>query len=315
MDTMTKQEILKALKESCSIKRVRLPNPLNMEIKNNCLIIDIPSDRLLKNMQTDSAAFEGWALVLKRWIKEINTVKIRWQEPIKISPNEMQHYQRFLYRAKRFSDAYNWVEIDNSNKSCVNLLKIKKGENLLINAPSGKRPRKYDKRVALESYSESKLEEFILTNEEVKSVFKQSFYLDILDNQLPVGVFKDKISNKTKIFTGGKSAIDIWGINKNNEFCLFELKNSENRKVGALSEMLFYSFLIQDVLNGVIKYVETTHDGVMEIKNTKKVKCFLLAPFLHPLIDKDVISLMNKSKSKIEYGNIKIESDFTFKLH
>jgi len=120
--------------------------------------------------------------------------------------------------------------------------------------------------------------------------------------------------NATKIFTGGKSAIDIWGINNENEVCLFELKNSKNNKVGAISEMLFYSFIVQDIVRGAMKFDSTTYEGLQNIQAAKKVKCYLVAPSTHPLIDGEVFSLLNKSTSKIEFGNARINDNLTFSI-
>lgn len=312
---MTKNQILEALKSSCR-PSIKLPSQLDMVITQNCLTISLLAETTLENMQRDSAAFEGWAIVVKRWIKKIDRVIIKWDDPTfsSISKNEMQHYQRFLFRAKRFSEAYSWLDIDTSNKDCFRQLAIDKGKEIILNTPSEERSREFKEKKELHTYSESQLEEFILSDKEACEQFKRTFDLKIVDNQLPVGVFEGKKNNETKIFTGGKSAIDIWGINSKGEFCLFELKNAKNSKVGALSEMLFYSFVIQDVINGVLKFDSTTYIGLKNIQEAKRVKCFLLAPSTHPLIDSEVFLLLNKSSSGIEYGNIKINDSLTFSI-
>lgn len=311
---MNKQQILQSLKKSCSCFTIKLPVPLDFSLDKACLIISIPKNKIVENMQTDSAAFEGWALVLKRWITEINRVVIEWEEPdiSSVSANEMQHYQRFLYRAKRFSDAFEWVDVSTINKGSLKYLKVDSGCKVIMNTPTQNRPRKYNIRKPLSEYSESQLEELILTNKDVRHELMSTMDLSLIDNQLPVGVFEEVKSNATKIFTGGKSAIDIWGINNKNEFCLFELKNSNNRKVGALSEMLFYSFLIQDVIKGIIDFDKNSNESLEGIKKAKRVNCFLLAPSTHPLIDKDVFNLLNKSVSLIDYGNIKVNNNLSF---
>ena len=50
-----------------------------------------------------------------------------------------------------------------------------------------------------------------------------------------------------QIFTGGKSAIDLIGI-RDDTLVLFELKKSGNRKVGAVSELLFYASVMRDAI-------------------------------------------------------------------
>lgn len=312
---MTKNEILKTLKAVCK-PSIKLPSQLDIEINRNDLIITIPIEGTLKNMQTDSAAFEAWAIILKRWIKSINHAIIKWKEPIfsNISKNEIQHYQRFLFRTKRFSEAFPWVNIHNTNENSLRQLKTENGGEIILNTPSKERSRVFNVKKDLNTYSESQLEEFILSNKVTREQFKREFNLNFVDNQLPVGVFEGKKNNATKIFTGGKSAIDIWGINNENDVCLFELKNAKNNKVGALSEMLFYSFIVQDIVRGVMKFDSTTYKGLQNIQAAKKVKCYLVAPSTHPLIDGKVFSLLNKSTSKIEFGNARINDNLTFSI-
>ena len=304
---MTKNEILEKLKRNCKNTSIILPEQLDMSTNDNSLIINMSSEVILKNMQTDPAAFESWAVLLIRWISEIKNVVIKWEEPIShfITDSRKQHYQRFLFRVLRFCDAYLWANIEEDNMGCLNQFVISTKGKYILNAPSKERSRTFKEVKPLKEYSESQLEEFILSHKETKENFKNSFALDNIDNQLPVGVFKDKISNSTKVFTGGKSAIDIWGINKQNEFCLFELKNSKNRKVGVLSEMLFYAFIIKDVQNGIIE-IDSSNKNLGKILKAQKVICYLLTPLTHPLIDKEVFRILNNTRSGIHFGNVKI---------
>ena len=77
----------------------------------DCKVIPNPT---CNNMQSDNAAFEGWAICLKAWLPEqIERVCLKWDSPnVKfMTPNNKQHYNRFLYRALRFSQQYNWFSI------------------------------------------------------------------------------------------------------------------------------------------------------------------------------------------------------------
>ena len=109
---MTKKGILEKLKKNCKNAQIKLPEQLEITMNGDSLIINISSEKVLKNMQTDSAAFESWALVLKRWIDEIKNVVIKWEEPMFhfITDSKKQHYQRFLFRVLRFSDTYSRSE-------------------------------------------------------------------------------------------------------------------------------------------------------------------------------------------------------------
>jgi hypothetical protein len=63
-----------------------------------------------------------------------------------------------------------------------------------------------------------------------------------------------------------------------------------------------------------MKFDSTTYEGLQKIQEAKNVNCYLLAPSTHPLIDRKVFSLLNKSTSKIEFGNVKINDDLTFSI-
>ncbi len=311
---MTKQEILQTLKAKSGLKTVRLPRDLNLTIVDGCLNIEVPGASIYENMQKDGTAFEGWALVLYRWLDEVKHVKISWQLPKDASENQMQHYQRLLFRAKKFSDAYSWVDIDPANKGCFTQWIFDSEAKFIVNIPSKLRSRNFNERKELAQYTESQLEEFILSTPEVLKQFQSKLNLKHVDNQLPVGVFNGKKSNATKIFTGGKSAIDIWGINNDDEICLFELKTTKNNKVGALTEMLFYSFFIQNVSNKKFEFHQHNYLGLDDITNAKGINSYLLAPNSHPLLDSKVFSLMNMSNSGIHYGNVIFDDKFKFRI-
>jgi len=311
---MNNKEILETLKKVVRKPSIKLPSQLDIEIIQNDLTITIPFEDTLKNMQTDSAAFESWAIIVKRWIENINRVIIKWDEHI--LDNEKLHYQRFLFRAKRFSEVFSWVNIHKTNEDCFRKLKTDNGRKIIVNTSKEKRSSGGGEKIEkeLNEYKENELEELILSDIKTCEQFKRKFDLNFVDNQLPVGVFEGEISEATRIFPGRKSAIDIWGINNENEICLFELKTAKNKKVGALSEMLFYSFVVQDIVQGVMKFDSTTYEGLQKIQEAKNVNCYLLAPSTHPLIDRKVFSLLNKSTSKIEFGNVKINDDLTFSI-
>ena len=65
---MNKEEILKKLQEKN--KNIRLPSEMDFTIQDNVLTIGMTEKGLISNMQTDAAAFEGWAICLKAWLPE-----------------------------------------------------------------------------------------------------------------------------------------------------------------------------------------------------------------------------------------------------
>jgi hypothetical protein len=109
---------------------------------------------------------------------------------------------------------------------------------------------------------------------------------------LPVGVFKKSVSKLTSIFPRLKSAIDIWGISKNNELLLFELKADANNKVGIITELYFYCCIMRNVQSGRFKHEKSDGDLDM-IAKSKNINAYFLAPKLHLLVDKELVRLLN----------------------
>lgn len=307
---MNQYELLQLLRHNAKQAAVQLPKSLNIFLEKTTLIIDIPTKRTLENMQTDGAAIESWIFLLKRWIPKIEKVIIKWEslppDYISTKENAIYHYQRFLYRMDKTSKAFPWVTIPPSNQLDLATSTFKTSKNLLMNTPSTKRATKTVVKKELEAYTESELEALILFDPQTSNAFKQHFNLKTIDYQLPVGIFEANISNSTRVFSGRKSAIDIWGIDQDDNCCLFELKKAQNRKVGVLSEMFFYAHILLDVLNKNIQFAQT-NQYIQPILNAKKVKCFLLAPNSHPLIDKTVFQLMNTSQFGIQYAQAFIQ--------
>ncbi|MEI6767146.1 MAG: hypothetical protein WCM76_16065 [Bacteroidota bacterium] len=114
-----------------------------------------------------------------------------------------------------------------------------------------------------------------------------------LDRQLPVGVFKEQVSIKTAIFSRGKSAIDIWGISEDNALLIFELKAEQNDKVGIISEIYFYANVMRLVKNGNFGYEKPCTNNLELISQVSKIEAYILAPSLHPLIDRKLIETMD----------------------
>ena len=154
---------------------------------------------------------------------------------------------------------------------------------------------------------ENVLENYIVENQASLQEFKAICNNVVFERQLPVGLFKDKVSIKTAIFPRGKSAIDIWGI-QGEVLYVFELKAEVNKKVGCISELFCYAMIMHDEQEGV--FVRDSEEG-RRVKATSKLKAYILAPGIHPLITKEVLSLMNKAaearQKRIEFGYIKFE--------
>ncbi len=150
---------------------------------------------------------------------------------------------------------------------------------------------------------------------EAKALLSKVAGLDIakIDRQLPVGVFHREIKAKNEVFPRRKSAVDIWGISKDHKTLnIFELKDSKNMKVGVISEIFFYVLLMEEIQKGTLKFGKTSKSRLKpenEIPITNKIKAYILAPRLHPLIDKEILQMFNRAfhnkGRRIEFGFLK----------
>lgn len=284
----------------------------------------------LLNMQDNAAAFEGWAAAIyAHYLVSINgkdSVKrkiiLGLQEKLDDVQNADEnqgHYNRFLYRAMKFSEEYSeWIELDSNLQDTVEYFKKwYEKENLINNEPSKKRILNPPESPENPS-TESKVELFF-TNETNLNIRKKLLYTanmqtEKLYRQLPVGLFERVVNKRNSVFTGGKSAIDLWAID-DEYIALFELKTN-NKMIGIITELFFYSEYVNDVFirrNNIhcaksedkdSDYYNLTTDETAK----KKIKAFFLTNELHPLITKEVIELLNVNNNDvIKYADIKYD--------
>jgi hypothetical protein len=251
--------------------------------------ITLKKKGLHANMQTDAAAFEAWALTLLCHC-EVKTVAITLQDISKELGAREPHFQRFLYRLTRFIDIFRGRII--ADERLLNLSRVSGSglAPLYLNQPLNHRSSVHEERderlrVFLSQsgdHSESDLEKAL----EISPAFREAFALEKVMRQWPVGLFGERVAHGNRIFTGGKSAIDLIGI-RNDELVLVELKKDGNRKVGAISELFFYSSLMRDALGGVFKFEERPSKrncavSTGDIKRCSSICAVLLAPTMHP---------------------------------
>jgi hypothetical protein len=265
----------------------------------------LASRSVTENMQQDASAFEGWAVGLKAVAPEWS-FRLNWVAP-EITTDG--HYQRFLYRVKKFSAYYSdWFSI--APGCSTQALRIKDNTTYLLNAPSEMGNGRTNDSMM---HAENRIENKIITDGD--SPLKHTFKIDTLERQLPVGVFCGSIEKKNAIFTHGKSAVDMWGISSANELVIFELKAPGNEKIGAISELFFYAMVLADEQAGILK--RENPPGEL-IRKTTSLKAILLASDTHPLITNKVFDLLNapfKQKDpalpKIEFGYEKLPGKYT----
>lgn len=287
-------------------RNIKIPKGITFNIEGDSVKMKLSEKAVSSNMQNDDGAFEGWALVLKRWGNYKNVI-VSWEKPDLIANG---HYQRFLFRLKHFSQDFNkWFSIDKDCQLFLDDLKLKQAEKYLLNIPS----KRGDK---VSPNPEAILEDRFVNNDLRESLMNISNAVSVY-RQLPVGVFENKVSKSASIFTGGKSAIDIWGFNKENELLVFELKADNNEKVGIISELYFYVCVLQMVRTQAFKHENciAENEHLLKIPATKKIKAYFLSPTLHPLVDKEILVLLNEVvPDEINYHYIQFDKEFNLTL-
>ena len=268
-------------------------------------------------MQTDGAAFEGWAICLKGLLPEIvSSVQLNWKRPEirKDDSNKKLHYNRFLYRVLNFSELYEWFSISEMNTSEIE--EFKRELTDLHNNSFSENPQIKGVDKGKFKLSET-IVEFLLAND-LSSSIRERFDLDFIDRQFPVGVKKGNLP----FFTGGMSAIDLWGT-KNDTLTIIELKynggDSKNIKVGIISEIFMYACIMRDIIKGVISRPDKTPNKHEEMlydnhKKYKHIVARMLSDKYHPLLENEkVLSILNEQI--IKEGDIVIEyNKTTYKL-
>ena len=283
---------------------IRLPEHINIYTndEDDSLYIRLEGDSISSNMQNDAAAFEGWGLCILSRLDSIKRVVVDWDEP----SDKNGHYRRFLYRLYKIMQYFGDIfTIEQSKRQSLDLFvkEYYNSNNLVLNYPKSKATKASKDS---EAYIEARFQE--------DKIFDH--FLDVADRQLPVGVFKGNISKEASMFTYGHSAIDLWGI-KDDALYIFELKKITNKKVGIISEALFYLWVMSDTINKKFKYeiigripqyrnFNRLYSAIEE-ERISKIKSVLLIEKLHPLISKETLDLIN---SRLNRDNLEMSIQY-----
>lgn len=312
-----KQDIIRRLRKYSKVSRASLPRDIDLSIKNGVLKVFIKNT--VQNMQVDSAALEGWILVLKTWLSgEIKYVELDFEAPKDLFGQygypEACHYNRFLYRLNNMLRLFpGWFFLHKSKVNIVSdFMRWIKSSNCLLNHSLRER-----ESVIKTKNMERQIESWFAFEEGKEPLCKLwEIDKDKLFNQLPVGVFYEKIASKNAIFTRGTSAIDLWGIgNDGQTLHLIELKCGNNKGIGVISEILFYAAVIYDFciseepLFSFGKYGKSPDTtDMIAIKNSgnkfDRLFAHILAEKYHPLFSTEVESLIREGLSNL---NIKFD--------
>lgn len=312
MEKLKKMELEKLYQEFIGSRNVKLPKSLNLTEIGNKIIINYKVKDVINNMQTDVVCFEAWSLLFK--LLKNCEIQVDWEEPTFEKGAKDGHYQRFLYRVLKFTEQFPWFTISSENEKRVQVQKFLSEGKILINHVSEDRiipnSTKLEEKL-IKEYSEGDLENLLVYNDNISKNLMKALNLSKVTSQMPVGIFKETISKVGRVFTGGKSAIDIIGINNNNEASVIELKRGggKNKKFGIISELFFYSNIILDLQHNRVMFDQETEGLYTDLKATKGVNGVLLAPEFHPCVtNPEFIKLFNKD-SLVKFSVVKIEGE------
>ena len=299
---MGKERILNLVKRDKQFENVRLPDHIDWDFDEPGKTISMKIKYPCKNMQTDDAAFEGWILCIKSALPgEVSHFALSWEKCPRLDQDkgdavapDAASYMRFLLRVEKFVKYFaDLVAIDAAAMAGeLDRLPTRDGRPLTINSPSGEE----DRGKLPANRTEACMEREIVSR---KNDLAAALGVDFthLDNQFPVGLFSGEPSRTTRVTPGGKSAIDIWGVDKSGAAHVFELKKGGEKRVGIISELMFYAYVIADIQSGCIKCDEK-HNGMADAihkasHGKPNVKAHFLVPDLHPFITKRTIDIIN----------------------
>lgn len=327
-----RKEILRAFKTKTNGSGATLPENLNFrQNRENEVTIEfqdvtqmgITINGKYKNMQHDEACFEGWAAAIYTYYSEKNgKICLKASDEIekedysfeKIHSN--RHFARFLYRALRFSQQYEWFDLDTNLHQAVNDFNIFITKHILSNKFFS---TKSDSKSRLESQVEGEFASGGKRTDELKKKLKEKgIDCKQINRQLPTGLSL----YEADFFPSGTSAIDLWTISQKT-FCPIELK-SKRHKLEQITEIFFYSNFSYDMfIRGNNENIKTgfklntnpTNAELYKVlifpeQKMENVKGFLLLDkeSMHPLVTNEVISVLNKSNNpNITYDIIEYE--------
>ena len=282
-------------------KSLREPSNIDFISKDGILTITMTEKGLIGNMQNNESAFEGWAIAIRSILPNVaKKVVISWAAN-SISENNT-HYTRFLYRVIKFIESYNWAATEfKDDRAAKDYNRINRElEKWVTNFPS---------KAAEENavHEEARLERQL-----------NQILPGYHDHQLPVGLFFEEVSSKAEHERTPRngSQIDLWSI-QDDTFTVYELKKEDNRKVGIISELMFYVNVIKDLTEGKINFgkgaefvTERNYHKVFENiyeNKIKKIFGVFLTNDLHPVLNlnkKDLFEILNNNTRGIVYKQL-----------
>mgnify|MGYP000951429840 FL=1 len=267
-------ELRKAHSKVVKKRPLRFPSGIDLDGDHRCVRMKLSGNALVSNMQTNAAAFEAWALALHVWCR-VECVVLDW-EPIREKAG-YRHYQRFLYRVEKFRSWFPWLEV--ANADALGEAEAITGSELILNVSKsvGK---------AEAAKPEARLERQLRSSDG----FRARYELEKVGTQFPVGLFGTQVAEGRQIFPSGSSAIDILARDGKDRLWLFELKAGENIPAGIISELLFYTWVMQDAMIGRFRFEDKPpgdEGGIQpaDVLACKTIEARFIGHEFHPLLD------------------------------
>ncbi len=315
---MEKKDILKMMKNFYGNQSLKFPSSIDISVEETkeeieCTITLDYKYVKEKNMQINCNAFEGWGIVIYTALRSEYDNDKDVTVKLDLSSKEVEfaygHFARFLYRAQRFEEQYEWFKLSDELKAVLETKakefdELKKKGQYWNNIPKNKAGIK--KQYNNENIIEAHLAEGTLLKDVIAD--KKIFDGGQVYRQLPVGLFKGKVEKKNGIFPGGKSAIDLWSLNKDT-FYVVELK-TKNPMVGIITEIFFYTNYMWDLLIGNnftlnCEDLNEENRGYSDIQNgkngVKRINGIMLADKFHPTLENklsEILEVMNSNGNK-----------------
>lgn len=305
-------------------KGVRIPSGADFFVSSDGSRMKLHIPKPDQDMQADAAAFEGWALIFHVRLSVEFVVSFTPVDIWSLSPGHGHyHYARFLYRLLKFGEQMPWFHIDDACQGIVDKFKADlqqlKAKGILLNTAPGNKSQK-----TAQKSRERQVEKAFVYSEEAGAQLKQivlekdGVTLKAIHDQLPVGLFMESVSEANRLFMTG--FIDLWAISQQNELCIFELKEPDNKRVGIIPELFFYANYCRDfVIHGGLSGNGEMYRGHGELsaavqKGVPKVRAYFLAPKYHGRIEElmtEIEGCLNTNSPAIDYKFLRYDYDKT----
>ena len=312
-----RRELLNELKEVAPQRNIKLATNIEYLKEDNNIWIVMKKEAIgyadKPNMQKDSEAFEGWAMIIKSHYQSDVVKKIVLDVDIDEMPSPKEvfsevfvsdgikrgHYGRFLYRALRFYEDYDWFELSPKIMKVVKEFEKILQENVCCNhlqKAEARTNNKKEKQVeAFFSENPQELINLLGNMKEIRgNVYRQLLcWLRIKNNKIP-------------LFTENMSALDLWNVT-DNEMNIFELKAANYSKIGIISELFFYVHYCKDVFSNSAVFEMKKSEGnergygILQCSTVEKINGFMLVNKYHPLVTNQVVEMLNVNHSGIKY--------------